>query len=56
VNPGYLPIWIDGVLTAFDHLANSLHKRFAFEERMWRIRRVFGWHPEDLKRFAPATT
>ena len=57
VNPGHLPVFIDGVLTRFDAEIDPLPKRFAFEALCGRLRRVFGdranedlyygWHPDE---------
>ncbi len=57
INPGHLPVLIDGVLTRFDPEKDPLPKRFAFENLCGRIRRVFGdranedlyygWHPDE---------
>ncbi len=57
VNPGHLPVLIDGVLTTFDPAIDPLPKRFDFEALCGEIRRVFGdranpdlyygWHPDE---------
>ncbi len=57
INPGHVPVYVDGVLTRFDAEINPLVERFAFEGLCARIRRAFGdraeldlyygWHPEE---------
>jgi DNA-binding MarR family transcriptional regulator len=57
LNPGHLPVYVDGVLTRFDAELDPLPERFAFEGLCARIRRAFGdradldlyygWHPDD---------
>ncbi len=57
INPGHVPVYVDGVLTRFDAEIDPLPERFAFEGLCARIRRAFGdranpdlyygWHPDE---------
>ncbi len=57
INPGHVPVYVDGVLTHFDAATDPLPERFAFEALCGHIRRAFGdranidlhygWHPDE---------